>query len=378
VTIGGSFGLPAKWSEPVAEESIWNAVKQAELWFLESGIQADSGGVARHYRTDTREAAPVSSEITGYFVAALFMLHNLTGSEASFAAALRAADYLANQACDGAGQILAFEQSAAGRELAFFFDCGIAASALFKAWRRRGNAGHRRAALRIGASMLRDFGGNPGGFHPMVGRSTKQPLAYQNWWSKSPGCYQLKAASVWLDLSEEAGAATFRAAYEKTLEYALQDGEVFLNTNDPPGDTMDRLHAFGYFLEGALPVIDRRQAADALVAGIERMSSSLRQIAPVFARSDVYAQLLRLRLIGNARGVVQLNQVAAAEEVGAIREFQLESDDPRECGGFSFGRRAGRLMPFMSPVSTAFCVQALAMWGQHQLGLMESDWRSII
>ena len=52
---------------------------------------------------------------------------------------------------------------------------------------------------------------------------------------------------------------------------------------------MDRLHAYAYFLEGLVPVLARRECAAAMASGIERVARLLREIAPVFARSDVYA-----------------------------------------------------------------------------------------
>ncbi len=37
-------------------------------------------------------------------------------------------------------------------------------------------------------------------------------------------------------------------------------------------------------------------------------------------------------------------------------------------GGFWFGKKDGEMLPFMNPVSTAFCAQALALWDQHCRG----------
>jgi hypothetical protein len=82
----------------------------------------------------------------------------------------------------------------------------------------------------------------------------------------------------------------------------------------------------------------------------------LREIAPVFARSDVYAQLLRARLFGAAMGVLPLDETAAAHEAEQTASFQIAS------GGFLFGRKQGQPLPFVNPVSTAFCAQALAWW----------------
>ena len=73
-------------------------------------------------------------------------------------------------------------------------------------------------------------------------------------------------------------------------------------------------------------------------------------------RSDVYAQLLRARMIGEAYGVAEIDESAAAYEAEQAASFQLPS------GGFLFGRKNGVPMSFVNPVSTAFCAQALAWW----------------
>lgn len=370
--------LSVKIKTRTGEDGSTALVGPAERWFLESGIQLPSGGVARHYRQDTRQLAAISSEISGYFASSLFMLHDLGGNSESFDAAVRAADFLADQAWDQNAGMLTVEQTAEGRSTACFFDCGIVLSALLQAWRRGRNARHREAALRLGGSMLKDFCGAPGCFHPVVKTSTKEPLAYGDWWSERPGCYQLKAAKAWLELSDEMDSIAFRDAYESLLEYALVDDTAFLNATDKLPDAMDRLHAYGYFLEGLLPVADRAEPRRALAAGIGRMSSELRRIAPVFARSDVYAQLLRLRIAANQIGLVTLNPALAEEEAATIQDFQMKSDDRRVDGGFIFGRWDRQMTPFLSPVSTAFCVQALTMWEQYKAGRLATDWCNII
>jgi hypothetical protein len=63
-----------------------------------------------------------------------------------------------------------------------------------------------------------------------------------------------------------------------------------------------------------------------------------------------------------------LDENAAAEEASRAASYQSASKDPRLRGGFWFGRRAGEFLPFMNPVSTAFCAQALDLWRQHRAG----------
>jgi hypothetical protein len=52
----------------------------------------------------------------------------------------------------------------------------------------------------------------------------------------------------------------------------------------------------------------------------------LRELAPDFVRSDVYAQILRARV--RASHVIPLDVNAAREEAAALVGFQADSDDP--------------------------------------------------
>jgi hypothetical protein len=97
-----------------------------------------------------------------------------------------------------------------------------------------------------------------------------------------------------------------------------------------PGDSdqlrvMDRLHAYAYFLEGLLPVLDRPECATAFRNGVDRAGRYLREIAPVFARSDVYAQLLRVAAAGSS---CRWMKPTAAHEAEQAASFQIHSSDP--------------------------------------------------
>jgi hypothetical protein len=134
---------------------------------------------------------------------------------------------------------------------------------------------------------------------------------------------------------------------------------------------MDRLHPYCYFLEGLTPLLDRAECAKAYIQGIYSVARYLREIAPSFARSDVYAQLLRARICGAA--AVGINAGAATEEAEALAGFQAVSDDPRIDGGFFFGRRDGEMSPHVNPVSTVFALQALDMWREFQVKTAAHD-----
>jgi len=317
--------------------------------------------VARYYRSDLQKNIPISTEITGYAVSTFSYLHALTGDAAYREAAMESARFLANDAWDASAHTFPFELES---KLAYFFDVGIIARGLLAAGAEEFCERVKEAAL----SLAFDFIGD-GVFHPVVTLPDKQPLEYEARWSRSPGCYQLKSASAWLGVGDEHAARMFDAA----LTQALATHESFLPGDADPERVMDRLHPYLYFLEALLLVADREECARVLASGIELVGGLLREIAPQFERSDVCAQLLRVRLAAHYLGAVSLDAGAAEEEAGRVAGYQARSDDARIDGGFWFGKRGGggEMLPYVNPVSTAFSLQALALWEQHRAG----NWR---
>jgi hypothetical protein len=335
-------------------------LSRAANWLLHSGIQTPSGGVARYYQTDLQQNLPVSTEITGYAASTFVFLHSLTHDPQYLDRACDAARFLTG-AWDPGSETLPFELEPAA--FTYFFDCGIVARGLLSAWRASGTDRFRDTAVAIGSSMARDFVSPDGSIHPILALPSKSPVDRDAArWSRSPGCYQLKSAMAWYDLSEATGRAEFHASYEQALACALRDYATFLPGHSDLLKVMDRLHAFAYFLEGSLPRATDPACTRALADGIERLAQFLREIAPRFERSDVYAQLLRVRLHADCAGAVPLDRAAAEWEAARLAEFQATSADPRIDGGFYFGRKQDAWLPYVNPVSTAFALQALALW----------------
>ena len=333
--------------------------ERAGRWFLSSGIQQPAGGVARYYRADTQQNRPVSTEITGYAIGALVYLHGMTGDQRYLDRALAAARFLVRDAWQADLAAMPFETDSPA--LSYFFDCGIIVRGLLAAWRVSRSAEFLDCAVAVGRSMERDFRAADG-WHPILTLPAKMPaIRDAASWSRMPGCYQLKSAMAWCDLSRATGDTAFRELYQESIDPALANSAGFLP--DPAGKlkTMDRLHAYLYFLEGLMPAVREARCALALSCGIRQVSRLLHEIEPEFARADVYAQLLRIRLLADAAGAEPLDREAAAE-ARALMEFQAASDDPRIDGGFWFGRRNDAWLPHVNPVSTAFAIEALDLW----------------
>jgi len=346
-------------------------------WFLQSGIQEESGGVARYYGMKEARNARISTEITGYAVSTFLMLYKLTGDEAHREAAVRAGDFLCDRAWDARCGTFPFEWSADGvlpEHWTYFFDCGIITRGLVRLYRETGEAKYIQRAEECARAMLADFV-NGTDIDPILELPSKRATERDSRWSRSPGCYQLKAAMGWLEVGEATGERRLVEAYEKALDDAMGCQEGFLTAEGPGDRVMDRLHAYGYYLEGLLPRAGVPEVRQALASGIETAAAHLSEFGSGFERSDVVAQLLRVKLL--APGAVAFEEGAALDEIRRIAAFQMSSSDRRVDGAFCFGRRGSDLLPFANPVSGAFCLQALAQCESRRCG-DSPDWRELI
>jgi len=347
-------------------------------WFLQSGIQEPGGGVARYYRSDAGANAAVSTEITGYAASTLVYLHSLTRENRYLDAAVSAARYLSRDAWNASSATFPFEP---GSDRAYFFDIGIIVRGLLAVWRATGEEEFRTRAQEASLSLAFDFLSEEG-FYPVITLPDKQPLPApvqdDTRWSRRAGCYQLKSALAWRDIAECCGEQDALRMFDAAVARIIPAHETFLQNEADREKLMDRLHAYCYFLEALLGVSEREVARQALVTGIARTGALLRQIAPQFERSDVNAQLLRLRLIAHHLGALPLDEVAAREEAQRTAAFQVVTGNPRHRGGFWFGQKAGTMLPFINPVSAAFALQALTLWQDHLAGRWRFDLHQLI
>jgi hypothetical protein len=321
----------------------------------------------------------VSTEITGYAVSTYVELGERLGGEEWIGRARKAAALLCS-AWDAHSQAMPFEWSSNGdvpERHSYFFDNGIIARGLLRLWRRDGDPDLLRTAVACGRSMQRDFA-NEVDIHPILSLPEMTPLARDQRWSRTSGCYQLKSALAWLELAEVTGDAGFQAAFDRALERSLATHEDFLEREPERIRVMDRLHAYCYFLEALLARAGEPEVREALESGIARAERHLRTLRSEFERSDVNGQLLRVRLWADALGAVKLDERAAEYEAASAASFQMEDEDPGSDGCFNFGRRGGQLSNYANPVSTAFCLQALALWSDYQSGISTTAWRQLI
>jgi len=334
--------------------------------------------VARYHFSDRGENARISTEITGYTVSSLLDLHARTGNPAAREVALDSARFLCRDAWEPALAAMPFEWAQDGalpEHASYFFDNGIIIRALLRAYRLTGEDLFLRTAIGCGESMRRDFV-NQTDIHPILDLPAKTPRARDARWSRTSDCYQLKSALGWLDLAAATGEEAWNVEFDRALERALRTHQAFPD-GEPGSRTMDRLHAYCYFLEALLTRTDEPEVRTALAEGLTLAGDRLRDWRDEFERSDVPAQILRVRLWADAAGAVKLDAGRAAEEAAWAAGYQT-AGAPNVDGSFCFGSRHGGMMPFANPVSTAFCLQALALYEDHLAGRDLPPWTSLV
>lgn len=352
-----------------------NTRRSAGEWFLNSGIQESTGGVARYYLSDKKRNAPLSTEITGYAVSALVNLYKQTADVTYLDAAIKAASYLVG-AWNAKCSAMPFETEGDGQKYSYFFDNGIIIRGLLSVWREFKKDEFLDTAAQVGNSMERDFA-NVADFVPILELPAKTQLSRDPArWSRSSACYQLKAALGWYQLWEATNEQRYLDCYRQMLESSLATHSSFLPGVDSEYLVMDRLHAYCYFLEGLLPVANEPVCSRAMISGLDRVAEFVRAISPKFLRSDVVAQSFRVRLFADQMRVKPLDETVAQTDIAIMKSFQSTDADSRLNGGFWFGNKDGHMLPFMNPVSTAFCNQALDMWNQRSTQIF--DWRTLV
>lgn len=343
------------------------SLARAGRWFLDSGIQEPSGGFSRFYRSEIQKNLPVSTEISGYAAKALVFLYRTTKNAEYLDAARRTAGFLTDQAWDPGLRLFPYEYpspTAESRHLAYFFDSGIIIRSLIALWQETREDRLIEISTEAARGMSAFWTGRD--YHAILSLPDKLPLPRTAQWSTAPGCYQTKSALAWWELAEITGDERLRQDYLNLIESGIHTYRGFLAGANERLKIMDRLHAYSYFLEALSPLLDRADCLETYRNVLAEAARYLRELAPEFARSDVYAQILRARV--RASHVIPLDRNAAREEADALAGFQTESEDPRTNGGFLFGRRNGAPSPHVNPVSTTFAIQALEMWRAFEAG----------
>ena len=358
-----------------------SCIHSAWQWLSRSGIQNESGGVARFYRADIQEYRDVSTQSTAFFISTFLRLGDYPQGSAPYEA-LRAGGFLLDRAFHRSKELFAHEVH--GRDnnpsaFAYFFDCSIIIRSLVDLWKATKEPAYVECAERCGFAVQNLMSRMDGSFFAVYDFARDQPIDDGETWSKQAEVYQLKASLALQELTDATGLSEFVATSDMLRRWCLKRHESFIPDYGDSQERMSRLHAYCYFLEGLLQEASQDvDCSRALQWGILRVENLVEEMGPEFQRSDVLAQLLRLRFYADTFGVLEIDRATVESEVAALIEFQQQSSDPRVDGGFAFARRGAELVHHINPLSTVLALQALTMWESAEQGAFRDPWHVLL
>ena len=278
-------------------------------------------------------------------------------------ALVAAARFLTRTAWDSASATMPFEIDPPAPT--YFFDCGIVVRGLVSVWRATADGEFLDVAAALGQSMVRDFASADGSFHPVLSLPDKRPL------EPEPGAGRglrdaISSRPPWpggtcsrpppMSISANPMSACW------SIPWAPAAASCPAMPSAPRSWTACTPSSTSW--KACCRSAQEPRVAAAIREGIGRAAHHLREIAPEFERSDVYAQLLRMRLYADRAGALPLDRAAAQFEAERLARFQASAIG----GGFYFGRKAGAWLPYVNPVSSAFALQALELWDECRNG----------
>jgi hypothetical protein len=367
-------------------------------WLLESGVQTPHGGFAAWYDAEHQNYPYVYAEITGYLVTLLCQWHARTGEARFLAAARAAGDWLGTAADKRTGGFrclvpLRPTEFDGKQDQVYAFDTGVIVNGLANLYRASGDDRHLAAAVRAADWLVDEALRADGGLRPVWDARREEFAPEADDWSRRAGGYHAKVAAGLANLAELTGGGRYRRAAIRICEFACGLQEADGRIAGHAGGTHSHPHAYaaeGLWAAGML--LDRPAYVDASRRATEwlltlrrddgTVARFVRDGVPLHAsRTDVQAQALRLATIhGLPDGADQMAAALRAHQAGSEGRCCADEGccgggegccgggegrwagggDRRVDGGWWFGRLSdGRPVPHVNVWATAFAVQAL-------------------
>lgn len=364
------------------------SIESAIHWLTRSGVQAVSddltlhGGYASWYDEDAKSSPYLYAEITGYMLTMLAWLYHRSPDPRLLNCAVRAADWLVDNAHDATGGFRCLVPLASSRfdykhDLIYAFDCGVILSGLVNTYRITRAGKYLAAAVTVADWMMRDLQDERGAIKPVYNAITGEQMYSDSEWSLCSGSYHTKVAIGLINLFDVTRQPRYGRAATRICDFALrfqQDDGRFITF---PGEGGTNSHPHAYSAEGLWVVgkyLGREDYLQASARATEWMFSVQNEEGliprhwhngePVYhERVDVLSQALRLAEIHLSEGRLDAALTPhMAKLVPVILRNQSNSDDLRARGAFYFGRLSnGETVRHANVWVSAFAVQALAL-----------------
>ena len=348
----------------------------ARSWFLESGIQSESGGFYAWQDIRNKNSSYLYSEITGYAITFLCFMNALKKDKSLIERASHAAKWIMQDALSSSGGVLtrkytgdAVEHYSFERGNIYSFDCAMVAFGMLKLFKATRDNAYLECARKIISFLNSKMLKADGLYYPIFDGKSGNALDDANKWSAQSGSFHCKIAMSLCELADIDKDSSYSTIAKRLIDSSIsnfyKDGRFITNRFDKSS----HFHPYSYTLEGILYYRYKTgdDSYDSIVrdafAGIlkhqaenggfptEIGEGSMAEIP--HQRSDIQAQILRLTCItGGERDTEKL-----LERLG---ELQNTSLDPK--GAFLFGTdRDGSVKDHGNAWCSMFALQALSL-----------------
>jgi hypothetical protein len=369
-------------------------VEEAIAWILRaSQVQSEDpqlhGGFISWYDAETKSAAYVYSEISGYMLSLLSSLWERTGDEQLKASAVACGEWFLRTVHEPTGGYrclfpLSPTRFAFKQDLIYTFDCGVILSGLVNLYRITERPAFLAASVTLGDWLIGSMQKESGGFYPVYDLQQQSRPENEAEWSLCSGSYHTKVAIGLMNLYDVTRAEKYRRSAIAACDFALGFQQPDGRFVSFPQEGGTNVHPHCYSAEGLWVVGSYLGRDDYLDASARAAAWVWSQQAPdglvprhyhegqplYSERVDILCQALRLGVIHRTEGRLGPEIDAQMERlVPIIERNQAVSQDPRAHGAFYFGRQSnGEQTPHANCWVTQFAIQALVLYGDYRAG----------
>ena len=202
-----------------------SCIHSAWSWLSRSGIQNESGGVARFYSADVQEYRDISTQSTAFFISTFLRLGDHSQDFAP-QEALRAGGFLLDRAFHRSKELFAHEvcgEDSSPSARAYFFDCSIIIRSLVDLWRATEEASLPRVRRTLWSSPCKTLcrGWTAHSSRSMILRGIS-PSTTERRGRPEAEVYQLKASLALQELTDATGLKEFVAHVRHPTSMVLE------------------------------------------------------------------------------------------------------------------------------------------------------------
>jgi rhamnogalacturonyl hydrolase YesR len=389
-------------------KNIKKSLIRSRYWLVESGIQAFnnndmySGGVHAWYKSNEDLYDFIYTEITGYQISSLVEMYADTGEKIYIEHAVKAADWIINQAMYDNGGVLtrryynkSTDRFSEDGGLTCIFDTGMCLTGLMNLYSVVDQDYLLDAAIKMADFIIQsvDTNGNP---YPLFDNNKNIFISTSESWSSQSATFLSKVCIGLYKLYLNTENIKYMSCVDRLMEGVIScqksDGRFITNFDT----RKTHIHPHCYTTEALIflhSYNDDNRYKKAIVSSVNWLNETISQNPKIISsiidgrdnsnlceRSDIVSQILRLFLYVKNKDIIQNSSLDdnIFILVNKLIDYQSQTEQNKENGGIVYGvHEDGQIISDINSWSTQFFAQAF-YWLSLDLNGDEIDVRYLV